>query len=123
MGREGEEEEEERDEAVLLRQRGSEQLGFICLSFSVSLRAGYLVAFRLDAGGNRIVWRMRKGRRTQGKEGGSEAHPSLLSGHRGLSGQVHNLPGATVMMVPSFLWATRSSLPAHPALSSLGRAL
>ncbi|AWO95602.1 Hypothetical protein SMAX5B_003948 [Scophthalmus maximus] len=39
-------------------------------------------------------------------EHGPEAHPSLLSGHRGLSGQVHNPPGATLMMVPSFPWAT-----------------
>lgn len=44
--------------------------------------------------------------------GGSDAHPSLLSGHRGLSGHVYNLPGATLMIhLPPFLQTTRSSLP------------
>lgn len=38
-----------------------------------------------------------------GEEGMSatQTHPSLLSGQRGLSGHVYNLPGAPLMMSPS----------------------
>ena len=53
----------------------------------------------------------------------AEHHPSLLSGHQGLSGQMYNLPGATLMMAPPFILATRSSLPLQPASSSRSKTL